>query len=71
MDPLDSSKISFMLNHDNYYYNVIPFILKNTGATCQWLMDIVFVYQIWRNLDVYIDDMIVKTIEWFIHAEDL
>lgn len=35
MDPLDASKTSFMLNHDNYYYNVTPFSLKNVGVTYQ------------------------------------
>lgn len=43
---LDSPNFFFMLNHGNYYYNVIPFRLKNDGATYQRLMDVVFPYQI-------------------------
>lgn len=33
MYPLDAPTITFMLNHDNYYYNVMLFGLKNVGAT--------------------------------------
>ena len=35
MDPMDTTKTFFMSNHDNYYYNVMPFKLKNIGATYQ------------------------------------
>lgn len=35
MDPLDAPKTTFMFNHGNHYYNVIPFGLKNAGATYQ------------------------------------
>ena len=63
MDPLESLKTSFMSNHDNYYYNFIPFSLKNDGITYQRLVDIVFSNQIGQNVEVYVDDMIVKTTE--------
>lgn len=33
MDLVDPSNMEFMSNHGNYYYNVIPFILKNVGST--------------------------------------
>lgn len=42
MDSLDVCKTTFMLNHGNYYYNVMPFDLKNVGATYQFLMDVIF-----------------------------
>lgn len=35
MDPLDTPKIAFMLNHKNYYYNVMPIDLYKVGATYQ------------------------------------
>ena len=54
-------KTVFMLDHGNYYYNVMPFGLKNVGATHHQLMDEVFAHQIGRNLEVYINDMIAKT----------
>lgn len=58
MDSPDASKISFMWNHDNYYYyyHALPFDLKNIGSTYQWLMNVVFSHQINQNLKVYIDD---------------
>lgn len=52
-EPLDASKIAFMLTHGNYYYNVMPFGLKNIGATYQWLMNAVFATrqgEIWRSM---------------------
>lgn len=35
MDPLHAPKATFMSNQGNYYYNVMPFDLKNAGATHQ------------------------------------
>ncbi|CAJ2657743.1 unnamed protein product [Trifolium pratense] len=49
----------------------MPFGLKNAGATYQRLMDRVFSEQIGKNLEVYIDDMVVKTPEGNHHDEDL
>ncbi|PNX64467.1 gag-pol polyprotein, partial [Trifolium pratense] len=60
-----------MSNTCNYFYNVMPFGLKNAGATYQRLMDRVFSEQIGKNLEVYIDDMVVKTSEENQHGEDL
>jgi hypothetical protein len=37
------------------------FRLKNVGATYQWCMQSYFDGQIGHNLEVYIDDIIVKT----------
>lgn len=63
--------MTFMLNHGNCYYNVMPFDLKNVGATYRRLIEVVFSDQIGRNLEVYMDYMIVKTIEGRIHAASL
>lgn len=41
-------------NHDNYYYNVMPFWLKNASATYHRLVDVVFSKQIGLNLEVSI-----------------
>lgn len=71
MDPVDAPKKDFMSNHGNHYYNVMPFGLNNVGATYQLLMDAVFSKQIGHNLNVYINDMTVKTSEGEIHATDL
>lgn len=60
MNPLDATKKILMTNNSNYYYEVIYFGLKNTDTTYQILVDALLIYQIWRNLEVYIDDMVVK-----------
>ncbi|CAJ2644717.1 unnamed protein product [Trifolium pratense] len=71
MNPTDACHTAFMSNTCNYFYNVMPFGLKNAGATYQRLMDRVFSEQIGKNLEVYIDDMVVKTPEGNRHDEDL
>ena len=40
---------------------MIPFSLKNAGATYQRLMKKMFAHQIERNVQVYVDDMLVKS----------
>jgi hypothetical protein len=67
----DAPHTAFMTNTCNYYYNAMPFGLKNAGATYQRLMDRVFSEQIGRNVEVYIDDMVVKTTEEGEHDQDL
>lgn len=65
MSPNNALKTTFMMNKNNYCYDVMSFELENAGATCQRLMDIVFSIQIGRNLEVYIEDMFVKSpYEW-------
>ena len=61
MHPDDQEKTSFIIDMGVYCYNVMPFGLKNAGATYQCLMNMVFEEQIGNTLEVYIDDMIVKT----------
>jgi hypothetical protein len=39
----------------------MPFRQKNTGATYQWCMHFCFKGQIGRNLEVYVDDIVIKT----------
>jgi len=71
MDPLDAPKTVFMTNNKNFHYKVMPFGLKNVGTTFQRSMDTIFAKQIGRNLEVYIDDLVVKTKEGDSHEEDL
>ena len=49
----------------------MPFGLKNAGATYQRLMNKMFMQQIGRNVQVYIDDMLVKIRREEDHLEDL
>lgn len=61
MDYIDAPKITFMSNHDNYYYNNMPFGLKNICPTYQRLMGTVILKSIGNNHEVYIIDMIINT----------
>ena len=54
-----------------YCYRVMPFGLKNIGATYQRLVNQMFNKQIGRNIEVYVDDMLVKSKEEEDHLDDL
>ena len=49
----------------------MPFDLKNAGAAYQRLMNRMFAPQIGRNVQVYVDDMLVKSRREEDHLEDL
>ena len=57
----DKKYTAFMTSSGNYYYNVMPFDLKKAGATYQRMMNKVFQSEIGDMLEVYMDDMIVKS----------
>ena len=50
---------------------MMPFGLKNVGATYQRLMNKMFTHKIGRNVQVYIDDMLVKSLRKKDHLNDL
>ncbi|GAU22037.1 hypothetical protein TSUD_309410 [Trifolium subterraneum] len=64
----DRTKTAFMTESGNYYYNVMPFGLKNAGATYQRMMNKVFRGEIGDMLEVYMNDMIVKSHEEVDHT---
>ena len=49
----------------------MPFGLKNAGTTYQRLMNKMFTHQIGRNVQVYVDDMLVKNLHEVDHLDDL
>ena len=61
MDPNDQEKTSFVTAQGTYCYLVMPFGLKNVGATYQRLVKRMFQKQIGATMEVYIDDMLVKS----------
>nr|XP_025661188.1 uncharacterized protein LOC112756783 [Arachis hypogaea] len=71
MHPSDQNKTAFITEYGNYCYKVMPFGLKNAGATYQRLMDKIFAKQIGRNIEVYVDDMVAKTKVGKNHLDDL
>ena len=71
MDKSDQEKRSFVTNQGFFYYKVMSFGLKNTGAMYQRLINIMFANQIGRNVQVYVDDILVKSRREEDHLEDL
>ena len=61
MDLTNEVYTSFIAAFGIYCYKVMPFELKNAGATFQRMVTEVFKPQIGRNMEVYVDDKIVKT----------
>nr|GEU63238.1 reverse transcriptase domain-containing protein [Tanacetum cinerariifolium] len=57
----DEEKTSFYTDHGTYCYTKMLFNLKNAGATYQRLVDEAFQSQIRKNLEVYVDYMVVKS----------
>ena len=71
MDPDDQDKTSFVTGQGTYCYQVMPFGLKNAGATYQRLVNNMFQKQIGTSMEVYIDDMLVKLIKVELHIAHL
>ena len=71
MHPPDQEHTSFVTDKGLYCYNVMPFGLKNTGATYQRLVNRMFASQIEVNMKVYVDDMLVKSKRQKNHIQDL
>nr|KYP46857.1 Retrovirus-related Pol polyprotein from transposon 412 family [Cajanus cajan] len=71
MHPANEEKTAFITENANFCYKVMPFGLKNAGATYQRLMDKVFQRQIGRNMDIYVDDMVVRSNSVADHLADL
>ena len=61
MHPPDAEKTSFITPHGLYCYNVMPFGLKNAGVTYQRLVTKMFRPLLYSTMEVYIDDMLVKS----------
>src|SRR4051812_21925568 len=52
---------SFITPYDVFCYRTMPFGLKNAGATYQRMMQAFLKEQIGRNVEVYVDDIVIKT----------
>jgi len=65
----DKQKTTFMTESGNYYFNVMPFALRHAGATYQRMMYKVYDKKLLGDiLEVYMDDMIVKSQQEVDHA---
>ena len=60
MAPKDREKTTFITLWGTFYYKVMPFGLKNAGATYQRAMVTLFHDLMHKEIEVYVDDMIAK-----------
>ena len=56
----DQEMTVFVTPIGNYHYKVMPFGLKNARAIYQRMMIRIFEPQLSKNIEIYIDDMVVK-----------
>jgi hypothetical protein len=59
----DEEKMAFITPYGVFCYQVMPFGLKNARATYQRMMQNCLESQIGRNIQVYIDDVVITTRE--------
>ena len=71
MDPDDQEKTLFVTGQGTYCYRVMPFGPKNAGARYQRLVNRMFQNQIGASMEVYIDDMLVKSTTAKLHIAHL
>ena len=67
----DQEKTAFVTPVGNYHYKVMPFVLKNAGSTYQRMMTRMFESLLGKNIEIYIDDMVVKSKTVSEHLGDL
>ena len=67
----DQEKTFFITPTSNFHYKVMPFGLKNAESTYQRMVNKMFKEQLGRNMEAYIDDMVVKSKAVENHLTDL
>ena len=67
----DQEKTAFVTPIRNYHNKVMPFDLKNAGSIYQRMMTKMFESQLGKNIEIYIDDMVVKSKMVSKHVGDL
>lgn len=67
----NKEKTTFMIERVNYQYVVMPLGLENVWATYHSMMNEVFKQEIWELLEVYMNDMIVKSNEEDLHDKHI
>ena len=71
MAPEDRETNAFVTIWGIFFYKVMPFGLKNTGATYQRAKVMLFHDMMHKEIEVYVDDLIAKSREDESHVENL
>lgn len=64
---VDQEKVNFITWDETFCYTMMPFGLKNVEVSYQRLMDKLFRQQIEWNIEVHVDDILIKSTQ----GEDL
>ena len=67
----DQERTTFVTPIGNYHYKVMHFGLKNTRVIYQRMMTRMFRPQLGKSIEIYIDDMVVKSKLKSKHINDL
>ena len=67
----EDEKTTFIIDQGLFYYRVMPFGLKNIGATYQCFTNKFFKGQVRWNIEIYVDDMLIKNWVLWTYIEDL
>ena len=57
----DQERTAFVTPIGNYHYKVMPFGLKNVGATYQRMRTRMFKPRLGKSIEIYLDDMVAKS----------
>lgn len=71
VDPADRQKTAFITRDGLFEFIVMPFGLTAAPATFQRLMDTVLKGLLWKNVMVYLDDIIIYSKSWRDHVQAL
>ena len=71
LNPEDQIKTAFITPYGAYCYRTMSFSLRNADATYQRCMQNCLHDQIGRNVQVYVDDIVIKTKEHMSLLDDL
>ena len=71
MDEKEAEKTAFTTPWGTYCYRVMPFGLKNAGETYMRAMTTIFHDMMHKEVEVYVDDFIIKSRTQIDHVRDL
>ena len=71
MAVIDKLKMSFTTEWGIYCYTIMPFRLKNVGATYQRIATTLLHGMIHKEIEVYVDDMVVRSETFEEHYRDI
>ena len=57
----DQAATAFITPYGPFYFNTMPFGLKNPGATYQRMIQTCLEKQIGKTVEAYVDDVVIKT----------